>query len=191
MVNWDNIEKYAKKIDDFLAEMKNNHVKLEDIDLIKRVDKKGSVKEIRSIYALSVYCGRNIVELPIPGSIGNIFQDMGRSPLVVIFEGFLLGPDAVDTLKDIKGRFELQRPVRFSSDVAVISEIQMVIIEKFTVHFEGGVNSGVRYSMVLKEFLSNSTTKGKTEKEPPSLASKAVAVVAGKITKVALDKLTV
>jgi hypothetical protein len=191
MVNISDVGKYAKElVSGFLADSKHTHVKLEDIDLIKRVDKNGAVKEIRSIYALSVYGGRSIVELTIPGSVGNVFQDMGRSPLVVTFEGFLVGPDAMDTLKDIKGKFELQKPVPFSSDVAVINEIEKVIIEKFTVHFEGGINSGVRYSMVLKEFASNSA-KEKKEKEPPSLAGKAVQVVEEKIAKLALDKLTV
>ena len=46
------------------------HMKLDDIELIKREEKDGTVNEIRSIHALSVYGRRRIVELPIPGSVG-------------------------------------------------------------------------------------------------------------------------
>lgn len=191
MVNLTDLEKYAKEfVSGFLSGLKQPHVKLDDVDLIKRVDKKGAVKEIRNIYALSVYGGRSIVELPIPGSVGNVFQDMGRAPLTITFEGLLLGPNAMDTLKEVKEKFELAKPVPFSSDIALINEIDKVIIEKFNVHFEGGVNLGVRYSMMLKEYLS-SGKDNKGEKEPPSLAEKAVQEIKNKVTKVALDKLGV
>ncbi len=55
-------------------------MKLDGVELIKREDKSGIVVEIRNVHALSVYGKRRIVELQIPGSAGNVFQDMGRKP---------------------------------------------------------------------------------------------------------------
>jgi hypothetical protein len=130
----------------------------------------GAVKEIRSIYNLSVYGRRRIVELPIPGSVGNVFQDMGRNPLVISFDGELVGPNAASILQNIASKFELKKPVPFSCDITPIDGITEVIVEDFAVHFAGGINLGVRYSIVLKEQASASTggKRGPGETEPPS-----------------------
>jgi hypothetical protein len=190
LVGLSDIERYAKEyVTGLIKDLKMPHVRLDNVELLKRDDKHGKVAEIRSIYSLSVYGGRSIVELPIPGSVGNVFQDMGRAPLLITFDGLLLGPNSMDTLKDLKEKFELGKPVDFSSDIGLINEIDKVVIEKFNVHFEGGINMTVRYSMVLKEYLASE--KDKTKKEPPSLVDKAVAAVTGKIAKAALDKLAV
>jgi hypothetical protein len=146
------------------------HIRLDDIELIKREDEEGAVKEIRSVSSLSIYGGRSIVELPIPGSVGNVFQDMGRNAIVVTFDGKLVGPNAASTLQSLKDKFELKKPVPFSSDVTLLSEITSVVIEKFAVHFLGGTDLGIRYSMILKEQASASSggTAGPGETEPPS-----------------------
>jgi hypothetical protein len=188
MVNLNDLEKYAKE---FISgsTSKQPHLSLDSVELLKRSDNKGVVKEIRSIYSLSVFGGRSIVELPIPGSTGNVFQDMGRSPLIIDFDGLLVGPDAMETLKSLKEKFELGKPLALSSNIGVIQEIDMVVIEKFSAHFDGGVNLGARYKIILKEFLSSS--KEKSKKEAPSLLDQAVDSVKDMITKVASDKLGV
>jgi hypothetical protein len=174
MVKLSDLEKYAKPILSALLgdDKKLPHLKLGDIDLIKREDKNGVVKEIRTIKSLSVFGKRAIVELAIPGSEGNVFQDMGRNPTIITLDGELLGPNAVGILQELKKKFETKKPVPFSSDVALVSDIKSVIFENFTVHFTGGVNLGVQYSMILKEHASASkggkTGSGETEKEPPS-----------------------
>jgi hypothetical protein len=145
-------------------------MKLDDVELIKRVDKDGAVEEIRSIHNLSVYGKRRIVELPIPGSVGNVFQDMGRNPLTIFFDGELIGPNAMSILEDLESKFELKEPVPFSSDITTINNVTEVVIEDFAVHFASGLNLGIRYTMVLKEHKSSSTgsAPGPGETEPPS-----------------------
>jgi hypothetical protein len=190
LVGLGDLENLAKGfVSGFIKDLKLPHIRLDKIELLKRDEKNGKVTELRSVHSLSVYGGRDIVELPIPGSAGNVFQDMGRSPLMIAFNGLLVGPNAMDTLKDLKEKFELGKPVDFSSDIGLINEINKVVIQKFNVHFDGGINMTVRYSMVLKEYLANE--KEKTKSEPPSLTDKAVAAVTNKITKAALDKLSV
>ena len=146
------------------------HMKLDDIELIKREDKDGSVNEIRSIRALSIYGKRRIVELSIPGAVGNVFQDMGRKPIIISFEGELTGPNATSVLENLNSKFELKEPLPFSTDITPISSITEVIINDFTVHFARGVRLGIRYSMVLKEHTSASTggKRGPGETPPPS-----------------------
>jgi hypothetical protein len=95
---------------------------------------------------------------------------MGRNPSVISFEGELVGPNAESTLQNLKTKFETKKPIPFSSDLALVSDITSVIIEKFTAHFISGVNLGFRYSMVLKENMSASKggKRGPGETEPPS-----------------------
>jgi len=146
------------------------HMKLDDIELIKRVDKDGAIEEIRSIHNLSISGKRRIVELQIPGLTGNVFQDMGRNPLRISFDGELVGPGTMNTLQDLKSKFELKKPVPFSSDITTINDVTEVVIEDFTVNFVGGLTTGSRYSMVLREHKSSSTGGGggPGETEPPS-----------------------
>jgi len=145
-------------------------MKLSDIELIKRVDKDGAVEEIRSVYNLSISGKRRIVELQIPGSTGNVFQDMGRIPVRISFDGELIGHGSTNTLQDLRSKFELREPVPFSSDIATLNDVTEVVIENFTVHFVGGVAFGSRYSMVLREHKSSSMggEAGPGETEPPS-----------------------
>jgi hypothetical protein len=193
MVKLSDLENYAKSALSALMgeDQKAPHVKLDDVDLIKREAKDGVVKEIRSISSFSVFGKRAVVELAIPGSEGNVFQDMGRNPTIILFDGELVGPNAVGTLQNLKEKFELKKPVPFSSDVALVSGITSVVIERFTVHFTGGVNLGVRYSMVLKEHTSASKggKKGPGETEPPNQEKSAEKDIQEKISQ-AFDKVS-
>lgn len=144
------------------------HMKLDDIDLIKRVVKDGAVEEVRSVFNLSVAGRRRIVELQIPGLTGNVFQDMGRNPLRISFDGELDGPSKMNTLQDLKSKFELKEPVPFSTDITTINDVTEVVIENFSVHFTSGVASGSRYSMVLREHKSTSTGGGGGPGETPT-----------------------
>lgn len=143
---------------------------LDGIELIKREDKDGEVSEIRSITALSVYGNRRIVELPIPGSVGNVFQDMGRNPVIISFEGELAGPNAASVLEVLNSKFEMKDLLSFTTDITPINSITEVIISNFSVHFTSGVRLGIRYSMVLKEHTSTGTggKRGPGETAPPS-----------------------
>jgi hypothetical protein len=162
------------------------HIKIDDIELLKREDKDGKVSEIRSIHNLSVYGKRRVVELPIPGSAGNVFQDMGRNPITITFTGELVGPNAESILQDLTAKFESQKPVPFSSDITPINSISEVVIENLAVHYENGVDLGVRYSMMLKEYASASTgaKRGPGETPPPSQEESSKKEIQRKIKKI-------
>jgi hypothetical protein len=161
-------------------------MKLDDIELIKRDDKDGRINEIRSIRALSVYGKRRIVELPIPGSVGNVFQDMGRKPIIISFEGELTGPNAENVLENLNSKFELKKPLPFSSDITPINSITEVVVDDFAVHFDSGFRLGVRYSMVLKEHASASIggKRGPGETPPPSQEESSKAEVQQKTNRI-------
>lgn len=157
------------------------HMKLGDIELIKRVYKDGAAEIIRSIYNLSISGKRRIVELQIPGLTGNVFQDMGRNPLRISFDGELAGPDTMNTLQDLKSKFELKEPVPFSTDITTINDVTEVVIENFSVSFTSSVVSGTRYSMILKE---HKPIRGPGETKPPSQEENAKKDVEEKTRKI-------
>jgi hypothetical protein len=162
------------------------HIKIDNVELLKREDEDGKITEIRSVHNLSVYGKRRIVELPIPGSAGNVSQDMGRNPITITFTGELVGPNTESILQDLTSKFELQKPVPFSSDIAPISSISEVIIEDLMVHYETGVGLGVRYSMILKEHASASkgAKRGPGETPPPSQEESSRSEIQRKIHKI-------
>jgi hypothetical protein len=156
-------------------------MKLDDIELIKRVDKDGAVEEIRSIYNIAISGKRRIVELEIPGLTGNVFQDLGRNPLLIAFEGELIGANTMNTLQDIKAKFEMRKP-----DIFPITDVTEVVIENLTVNFIGGTPAGSRYSMLLREHKSSSTGSGggPGETPPPSQEESATKDVEAKTSKI-------
>ena len=161
-------------------------MKLDDVELIKRADKEGKLSEIRSVQGLSIYGKRRIVELPIPGSVGNVFQDMGRNPITISLAGELTGPNSAKVLEDLNSKFELKKPIKFSTDITPISGITEVIIENFEVHFAKGERLGIRYAMILREYASASAgrKRGPGETSPPSQEDNSKKEVQEKIGKI-------
>jgi len=161
-------------------------MKLDDFELIKRVDKDGKANEIRSISNLVVYGKRRLVELQIPGSVGNVFQDMGRNPITISLDGELTGLQATKVLEDLNSKFELKKPIKFSTDIPTISGITEIVIDNFTIHFAKGDRLGIRYSIVLREYASANTgwKKGPGETLPPSQEADSKKEVQKKIDKV-------
>lgn len=147
------------------AEGKGPHLKFDDVDLIKRVDKDNSVEEIRSVHNVSILGKRRIVELQIPGSKSNVFQDMGRIPLRISFDGELVGPGAKKTLQSIQSKFESGKPVKFSSNLTTLQNVTEVVIEAFNVNFMDGVPEGNRYSIAMKECKPSKPEEKKSDRE--------------------------
>jgi hypothetical protein len=137
---------------------------LDDIELIKRIDKDGVIEEVRSIQNLSVNGKRRIVELNIPGSETNVFQDMGKEPIRISFNGELRGAKADSTLKELKSKIDLNKPIPFSSDITTISDVTEVVITDFIVEFKHGAPIKSQYKMILHE---HKPIKGPGETKPP------------------------
>lgn len=141
-------------------------MKLDDIELVRRVDKEGLVSEIRSIRNVSVSGRRRIVELRIPGSEGNVFQDLGREPLTISVDGELIGSGAEDTLEELRSKFQMREPVAFLTDIPTIDDVSQVVVGDFRVGFVGGEASVYRYSLVLREHKPPRPKNGGSTKPP-------------------------
>jgi len=129
-------------------------VKLDDIDLVKRVQASATspLSEVRTVQDVHVEGKRSIVELKIPGSDGNVLQDMGREPLTILLKGEVWGPDAKTTVRSLKAKSDTGGSVPFTSDLLAATSVSDVIIEEFEVDQIAGNPTRYRYLMLLREF---------------------------------------
>ena len=88
---------------------------IDDLDLIRRVQD-GILEEIRNISYINIIDRRNIVELEIPGSQGNIIQDMGFDAIKVELFGEIMGQNARTSIESLRDKYESNKPLSFSSD---------------------------------------------------------------------------
>ncbi len=126
-------------------------IKLDDIELIKKKQENGDVSEIRSIHDVRISGRRRIVELQIPGAQRNAFQDMGRDPLTIAFDGRMVGKEAEGTVNLLEEKFEKNEALNFESDLASLKSVSEVVIIAFDVRFIGGIANGIDYSLTLRE----------------------------------------
>ncbi|MEM1986446.1 MAG: hypothetical protein QXG36_03250 [Nitrososphaeria archaeon] len=140
------------------------NIKLDDLELVKRVDKEGVVLETRSIINVTLSNRRQVYEIKIPGYDGSVFQDFGRYPTTIIVEGLLTGPNSKNTFQDLNSKFKLGKPIQFVSDIPSITEISEVMIESFRATIVSYSPTSYWYILVLKEHKS----KKQEEKEAPS-----------------------
>lgn len=95
---------------------------------------------------------RAFIELPVPGRVGSLFQDLNTEPTRVVISGSLYSDEKRDEfLEAVRGRFRVGEPVTFVADIVTATDIQYVVIE--TLRFQ---ESGVRpdqtdYLIVLRE----------------------------------------
>lgn len=133
------------------------NIELDGIPLIwTEQDPTGGITEVRNISSIRTHDKRSIVEHEIPGMEGNVFQDLGRSPVKISFEGSLQGKDAKNKIETIRSKFKQGIPLSFNSDISGATDVTQVLIEDLHVEDIAGAINRFRYSIVLKEY-----------KEPP------------------------
>ena len=130
-------------------------VRLDDIDLVKRVQDGPDepIREVRTVIDSHVEGRRSIVELAIPGSSGNVLQDMGREPIRIALVGEFWGPDGKGSAEALQGKYESGDPLSFTSDLATAAEVSQVIISALLVEEVSGAPSRYRYSLLLSEYV--------------------------------------
>ncbi len=129
-------------------------VKLDDIDLVKRTQSSATspLSEVRTVYDVHVEGKRSIVELKVPGSSGNVLQDMGREPITILIKGEVWGPDAKATVTSLKTKSDTGDSVPFTSDLLAAASVTEVIIEELEVDQVAGNPTRYRYLMLLREY---------------------------------------
>ncbi len=108
--------------------------------------------EVPHIEAIQILEQRAFVEMPVPGRVGSLFQDLNTVPARIAIRGSLYGDEKRDAfLNQLRGKFRAGAPVTFVADIVTATSVQYVVIE--TLHM---VESSARpdqtdYLFVLRE----------------------------------------
>lgn len=127
-------------------------IKLDQIDLAKPATPHDpNNPDLRTILWLSIVDKRNLVEVDIPGSSGNILQDNGAEPVLISLEGEITGKGASDTVEKLISKYEGGKPLSFYSDLTAIADVSKVLIEKLETKEILGSVSKFTYKIDLRE----------------------------------------
>jgi hypothetical protein len=131
------------------------NIELDGIRLIWR-NQPGSPIDVRTVTKINTADRRAIVEHEIPGMQGNVFQDLGREPVRISFDGSFHGETAKNTLEMVRSKYKQGVQLPFNSDISGASDVTKVVIEEFVVKETAGIPEMFEYTLVLREY-----------KEPP------------------------
>jgi hypothetical protein len=109
---------------------------------------------VRQIGEIRTSDSRMIVEHEIPGMQGNVFQDMGRGPVKISFNGSFYGRNATEDMSTLRQYYLEGSPVFFYSDFSTISDIVNVIIDFLEITKVVGEINKLEYSITLRESVS-------------------------------------
>jgi hypothetical protein len=108
--------------------------------------------EIPRIEAIASVEARSFVELPIPGKVGSLFQDMNSAPTRIRITGSLYGDEARDQfLEEVRGKFRAGDPLTFVADIVTATEVQYVIIEALHFAEHGLTPDQTTFDILIRE----------------------------------------
>jgi hypothetical protein len=155
-------------------------IKLDDIDLVKRVQPTaaGPYSEIRSVSTIDVDDKRDVIEIRVPGAEGNALQDMGRRAIKIRVVGEVWGKTARTTLESLKEKSDGGEAVAFTSDLLAAAKVSNVIIERLVIDQSAGIPDRFKYTLFLKESTGETEEEAdedeaEEEEEPPDQTEEA------------------
>ncbi len=128
----------------------------------------GSILAGRSVSNISTADKRNVVSYEAPGAQGSTHNDLGRSAVVISFDGTISGDNARGIIESIRSKFKAGEPLPFLSDLTGAADITRVLIDRFAVKDTAGSMDRYDYSIVLKEYR-----EPPEEPEAPSVGEEA------------------
>jgi hypothetical protein len=110
--------------------------------------------ELPSIERVELVESRRLARLGVPGLAGDLHQDLGQDSLTVAVTGSLQGDDRRSgLLAALQERFLAGDPLPFVADVVESSELEDVVIVGFEVTESADWSEGVRYRLLLRQYV--------------------------------------
>src|SRR5438105_1277402 len=108
--------------------------------------------EIPNIEAIHIVEQRALVELPVPGRVGSLYQDLNTVPARIAMRGSIYGDDKRDDfLNQLHSKFRDGAPVTFVADIVTATSVQYVVIESLNVAEAADRPDQTNYAIVLRE----------------------------------------
>ena len=95
---------------------------------------------------------RRLVELPVPGRVGSLYQDLSSAPTRIAIRGSIFGDEDRDQfLDEVRAKFQAGEPVTFVADIVTATSVQYVVVETLEVVESGARPDELSYFIVLRE----------------------------------------
>jgi hypothetical protein len=108
--------------------------------------------ELPRVTRLETLETRDLLELPVPGRVGSLFQDLDRQPTRIVIEGSVFGEQAgLDFLAAVRAKYAAGEPMTFTSDIVSGTDLQYVLLRQLHVMAEASAPDQIDYAVWLTE----------------------------------------
>ena len=108
--------------------------------------------EIPRIASIRTFEDRRFVELPVPGRVGSLFQDLNTSPTRIAISGSLYGDEARDDfLQKLRDKYKAGAAVTFVADILTATEVKYVVVQTLRLRESGKSPDETDYFILLQE----------------------------------------
>ena len=108
--------------------------------------------ELPQVTRLETLETRDLLELPVPGRAGSLFQDLNRQPTRIVIEGSVFGEQpGLDFLASVREKYSAGEAMTFTSDIVNGTDLQYVLLQQLHVQAEASAPDQIDYSVWLVE----------------------------------------
>lgn len=109
--------------------------------------------ELPQVQEIANHDRRALAEHKPPGMAGSLLQNMGRRPTRLVLWGVATGPEALDFVEQLDGKYRAGEPVPFTADIVAEAEIEEMVIDNLQWQELAGKPERFAYVLTLREYL--------------------------------------
>lgn len=109
--------------------------------------------ELPRVQEIATRDRRVLAEHKPPGMAGSLLQNMGRRPSHLVLWGVATGPQALDFVEQLDGKYRAGEPVSFTADIVVEAEIEEMVIDDLQWREVAGKPERFAYVLTLREYI--------------------------------------
>jgi len=109
--------------------------------------------ELPQVQEIATHDRRVLAEHKPPGMAGSLLQNMGRRPAHVVLWGVAAGPETLEFVEELDGKFRAGEPVPFIADIVADAEIEQMVIDDLKWQELAGKPQRFAYVLTLREYI--------------------------------------
>lgn len=109
--------------------------------------------ELANVQEIATHDRRVLVEHKPPGMAGSLLQNMGRRSSRLVLWGVTTGPESLEFVEELDGKFRAGDPVPFIADIVAEAEIEEVVIDDLQWQEVAGKPERFAYVLILREYI--------------------------------------
>jgi hypothetical protein len=109
--------------------------------------------ELPQVQEIAAYERRALAEHRPPGMAGSLLQNLGRRPTRLVLQGVATGPEALEFVEELDGKFRVGEKVTFIADIVAEAEIEEMVIDDLRWQELAGKPERFAYTLTLREYI--------------------------------------